>query len=58
MLGRGTLKDRILDFMTSQDLALLNTSNKDRNKLTTYKSDSRESQIDFLTYRRNNIKEI
>ena len=48
---------RILNFMISQDLALLNAFKKDRNQLTTYKSGGREIQIGFLACKRNNIKE-
>ena len=49
---------RILDFMTAQDMVLLNTFfKKDENQLTTYKSGDRTSQIDFLACRRKNIRD-
>ena len=50
---------KLLDFVTEQDMALLNTFfKKDENKLITYRSGGRLSQIDFLAYRRKDIRDI
>ena len=50
---------RILDFATEQDMALLNTFfKKEENQLTTYRSGGRSSQIDFLACRRKDIRDI
>ena len=50
---------KILDFVTEQDMALLNTFfKKEENQLMTYRSGGRLSQIDFLAYRRKDISDI
>ena len=49
---------RILDFTTAQDMALLNTFfEKDENQLSTYRSRGRASQVDILTCRRKDIRD-
>jgi exonuclease III len=50
---------RILEFMIAQDMALINTYfKKEENKLVTYSSGGRSSQIDFIACRRRDLKEI
>lgn len=50
---------RILDFMSAQDMTLLNTFfKKEENQLNTYKSGGRTSQIDFLACRRKDIRDV
>jgi hypothetical protein len=49
----------ILEFMIAQDMALINTYfKKEENKLVTYSSGGRSSQIDFKACRRRNLKDI
>ena len=51
--------ERVIDFAVAFDLALVNTFfEKRQNRLVTYKSGGRESQIDFLLYRRDYLKEV
>ncbi|KAI5725012.1 hypothetical protein M8J77_010024 [Diaphorina citri] len=60
--GIGSLNqegERVMDFALGTDLAILNTYfQKDENKLITYKSGNRSSQIDFILCRRQHVKEI
>lgn len=51
--------EKIIDFALAFDLVIGNTIFCKKNEhLITYRSGDRASQIDFLLYRRNNIKEI
>lgn len=50
---------RIVDFALASDFILANTFfKKPDNQLVTYKSGGNTSQIDFIMYRRQNIKEV
>ena len=46
-----------LDFAVAFDMAVLNTFFT-KSSYRTYRSGPRESQIDFLLYRRDNIREV
>lgn len=54
---RNTDGEKALDFAVAFDMAILNTFFT-KNSYRTYRSGNRESQIDFLLYRRDNIKEV
>ena len=51
--------ERIVDFAVSSDMVLTNTFfTKRREHLATYKSCGRSSQIDYLLYRRKDLREV
>ena len=51
--------ERIVDFAVSSDMVLTNTFfTKRREHLVTYKSGGRSSQIDYLLYRRKDLREV
>ena len=51
--------DRILDFAVAFDMAVANTFfEKPQGQLVTYKSGGQESQIDYILWRREELKEI
>ena len=50
--------ERVIDFAVAFDLALVNTFEKKANRLITYSSGGRESQINLLLCKRDHLKEV